>query len=90
VHHRGERQFKPHALDLILLPLVAFDKSGHRLGMGGGYYDRTLAFLAHRRLWRKPHLLGTAYQFQQLETLPTQPWDIPLDGIATEQGVLRV
>ncbi len=90
VHHRGERQFKPHALDLILLPLVAFDPSGHRLGMGGGFYDRTLAFLAHRRLWHKPHLLGTAYQFQQLDTLPTQPWDIPLDGIATEHGVLRV
>ena len=90
VHHRGERQFKPHALDLVLLPLVAFDKNGHRLGMGGGFYDRTLAFLAHRRLWRKPHLLGTAYQFQQLKALPTQPWDIPLDGIATEQGVLQV
>ena len=90
IHHRGERQFKPHALDLILLPLVAFDKNGHRLGMGGGFYDRTLAFLAHRRLWRKPHLLGTAYQFQQLKALPTQPWDIPLDGIATEQGVLQV
>ena len=90
VHHPGERQFKPHALDLILLPLVAFDQNGHRLGMGGGFYDRTLAFLAHRHHWRKPRLLGTAYQFQQLKKLPVQPWDIPLDGIATEQGVLQV
>ena len=90
VHHPGKRQFKPHALDLILLPLVAFDKNGHRLGMGGGYYDRTLAFLSHRHRWRKPHLLGTAYQFQQLKKLPTQPWDIPLDAIVTERGVIQV
>jgi 5-formyltetrahydrofolate cyclo-ligase len=90
VHHRGKRQFKPHALDLILLPLVAFDQNGQRLGMGGGFYDRTLAFLSHRRLWHKPRLLGTAYQFQQLETLPVQPWDIPLDGVATDEGLIHI
>jgi 5-formyltetrahydrofolate cyclo-ligase len=89
-HHRGERQFKPHALDLILLPLVAFDHNGHRLGMGGGFYDRTLAFLAHRHQWRKPRLLGTAYQFQQHANLPAQAWDIPLDAIVTEQGMIHV
>ena len=89
-HHRGKRQFKPHALDLILLPLVAFDKNGHRLGMGGGFYDRTLAFLAHRGIWRKPHLLGTAYSFQQLEKLPNQPWDIPLDAVVTDQELIQV
>ena len=90
VHHRGERQFKPHALDLILLPLVAFDKNGNRLGMGGGFYDRTLAFLAQRQHWQKPRLLGTAYQFQQHKNLPTQPWDIPLGGVVTEQGLIQV
>lgn len=90
LHHPGERRFKAHALDLVLLPLVAFDPSGNRLGMGGGYYDRTLAFLNHRRIWRKPRLLGTAYQFQQRASLPVHPWDVPLDGIATEQGILRV
>ncbi|HID49286.1 MAG TPA: 5-formyltetrahydrofolate cyclo-ligase [Chromatiales bacterium] len=87
LHHPGERRFKPHALDLVLLPLVAFDSHGHRLGMGGGYYDRTLAFLTHRRIWSKPRLLGTAYQFQQQASLPVHPWDVPLDGIATEQGI---
>ncbi len=90
LHHRGDRQFKPHALDLILLPLVAFDNNGHRLGMGGGFYDRTLAFLAHRHQWRKPRLLGTAYQFQQHTNLPAQAWDIPLDAIVTEQGMIHV
>jgi 5-formyltetrahydrofolate cyclo-ligase len=75
------------SLDLILTPLVAFDGEGNRLGMGGGYYDRTLAYLTRRRHWRKPHLLGTAYTFQQVELLPHAPWDVPLHAIATEKGV---
>jgi 5-formyltetrahydrofolate cyclo-ligase len=75
------------SLDLVLTPLVAFDASGNRLGMGGGYYDRTLAYLARRQHWRKPHLLGTAYAFQQVETLPYESWDVPLQGIATEESV---
>lgn len=75
-------------LDLIITPLVAFDSQGNRLGMGGGYYDRTLAYLSQRTAWRKPRLLGAAYAFQQVEKLPHQPWDVPLDGIATEQGVV--
>jgi len=76
------------SLDLVLTPLVAFDASGNRLGMGGGYYDRTLAYLARRRHWRKPHLLGTAYSFQQVKALPHEPWDVPLHGIATEESLL--
>ena len=75
-------------LDLVLTPLVAFDSAGNRLGMGGGYYDRTLAYLARRRHWRKPHLLGTAYAFQQVKHLPYEPWDIPLHGIVTESSLL--
>lgn len=87
VHKRRQRLLKPRALDLILMPLVAFDKQGHRLGMGGGFYDRTLSFLQNHKLWRKPKLLGIAYEFQCMDTLPSEPWDIPLDGIATEQGI---
>ena len=75
-------------LDLVLTPLVAFDASGNRLGMGGGYYDRTLAYLARRRYWRKPHLLGTAYAFQQVDSLPHEPWDVPLHGVVTEASLL--
>lgn len=78
------------SLDLILMPLVAFDRNGNRLGMGGGYYDRTLAYLTRRSHWRKPRLLGTAYDFQRVEKLPHEAWDIPLQGIATESGIIEV
>ena len=66
------------------MPLVAFDLEGNRLGMGGGFYDRTLAYLAQRHHWRKPHLLGTAFELQRFGKLPNQPWDVPLDGVVTE------
>jgi len=75
---------KPWALDLILMPLVAFDTNGHRIGMGGGYYDRSLAFLHNRQHWQKPRRLGLAYEFQKQVLIEPNPWDIPLDGIATE------
>ncbi|MCW9089242.1 MAG: 5-formyltetrahydrofolate cyclo-ligase [Gammaproteobacteria bacterium] len=85
------RKMRPvWTLDLLLTPLVAFDASGNRLGMGGGFYDRTLAYLARRQHWRKPRLIGTAYAFQQAESLPHQPWDVPLQGVATERGVLQL
>jgi 5-formyltetrahydrofolate cyclo-ligase len=76
-------------LDLVLAPLVAFDRQGHRLGMGGGFYDRTFAFLHHRKIWQRPRILGVAYGFQEVEQLPTEPWDVPLWGIATERGLRR-
>lgn len=74
-------------LDLILLPLVAFDADGNRLGRGVGFYDKSLAFLRGRRFLRKPHLLGLAHDFQRVPSLPTDPWDVPLDGIVTERAV---
>jgi len=73
-----------HNLDLILIPLVAFDRSGNRLGMGGGFYDRTLAFLDKREIWLKPKLYGVAYEFQQVDSIKTDSWDIPLHGVLTE------
>lgn len=72
-------------LDLILVPVVAFDGCGNRLGMGGGFYDRTLAFLQHRQVWRRPRLLGVAYEFQRAKHLETRPWDVPLQGVVTEE-----
>jgi len=72
-------------LDLLFLPLVAFDPTGNRIGMGGGFYDRTLAFLQHRRYRRKPVLVGLAHELQKVTQLDVQSWDIPLDLIMTEE-----
>jgi 5-formyltetrahydrofolate cyclo-ligase len=74
-------------LDLVLVPLVGFDARGTRLGMGGGYYDRSFALRRTRRHWRKPFLLGVAFEMQRVETLMRQPWDVALDGVVTEDGV---
>jgi 5-formyltetrahydrofolate cyclo-ligase len=74
-------------LDLILLPLVGFDAAGNRLGMGGGFYDKSLAYLGTRTHWRKPHLVGLAYECQRVARLPAAAWDIPLTAIATEAAI---
>jgi len=75
------------SIDLLLMPLVAFDHRGNRLGMGGGFYDRSFGYLSQRSSWRKPHLLGTGFELQRVERLPHQPWDIPLNSVVTERGV---
>lgn len=71
-------------LDLAIVPLVAFDHRGTRLGMGGGFYDRTFAFKRWHRHHTRPQLCGLAYAFQQQPALHRQAWDVPLDAIATE------
>lgn len=69
-------------LDVLLLPLTAFDSQGGRLGMGGGFYDRTLAQLPS---WgQRPVCFGIGYRFQQQDTLPLARWDQPLDGVITD------
>lgn len=81
-------QRHPGSLDAVLLPLVAFDQKGRRLGMGGGFYDRSFAF-KRKRLWSKrPLLIGIAHDFQQVPQLPEEPWDIPLDMIITNHQIL--
>jgi len=74
-------------LDVVCLPLVAFDRSGNRLGMGGGFYDRTFAALKTGAR-QKPLLVGLAHHFQQLDNLPTDPWDVPLHAVATDRDVI--
>ena len=83
------KPLRARQLDLLLMPLVGFDHQGYRLGMGGGFYDATLAFMRHRRSWRKPRLVGIAYECQRVDTLPHDPWDMPLDAVLTERQLYR-
>lgn len=78
-------------LNLVLLPLVGFDASGGRLGMGGGFYDRTFSFKADQRriVGRGPDLFGLAHACQEVPALPCEPWDIPLRAVVTDQGIVR-
>ncbi len=74
--------------DVIFLPLVAFDKEGNRLGMGGGYYDRTLSKL--NTYTKKPTLIGLAHDCQEVKKLPFAPWDVPLNAIVTPSKILTI
>mgnify|MGYP001805942608 CR=1 FL=1 len=81
---RGRHLIQPRRLDLMILPLVGFDAQGHRLGMGGGFYDRTLAYRQRHSQWRRPRLIGVAHECQRLDQLEPRPWDVRLDAILTE------
>jgi 5-formyltetrahydrofolate cyclo-ligase len=78
----------PQALDLVLVPLLGFDRRGHRLGTGGGYYDRSFAFLKDAMRPAQPVLVGIGYSFQELPALPDQGWDIQMDFVATERELI--
>ena len=78
-------RLRPDELHLVLLPLLAFDARGNRLGMGAGYYDRSFAFRATASA--PPRLVGVGYAFQQVDSLPAEPWDVPLDAALTDDGV---
>ncbi len=85
----GASRIVPRSLDLVLMPLVAFDSQLNRLGMGAGYFDRRFAFLRRRNTWRRPKLVGIAYEFQHVASLPAREWDVPLDLVVTEKTVHR-
>jgi 5-formyltetrahydrofolate cyclo-ligase len=77
-------------LDSILVPLVGFDAQGHRLGMGAGFYDRALRpRLDRTQSFRRPRLIGIAYSIQQVERLEPASWDVALDLVVTERGILH-
>lgn len=84
---RGRQLKLPWHLDLLLMPLVGFDADCHRLGMGGGFYDRTLAYLRQRRSWRRPRLIGIAHDCQRVARIEPRAWDIPLDAVVTESRI---
>ena len=72
--------FEDH--DAVLVPLVAFDRAGNRLGQGGGFYDRAIGTAE-----RRPVLIGVAHAFQEVETVPVEAWDQSLDLVVTEEGL---
>ena len=89
-HRLGMRQpatgraMQASELDVLFMPLVAFDKRGYRMGMGGGFYDRTLG-----KTKTKPLKIGYAYDFQQVERLAVNPWDVRLDMAVTPSKLHR-
>lgn len=74
----------PEKLDLIIMPLVGFDRQGHRLGSGAGYYDRALANATH------PCRLGLAFSLQELSNISAESWDVNLHIVVTEKEVIQV
>jgi 5-formyltetrahydrofolate cyclo-ligase len=83
-------QLEARAMAVILLPLLGFSRDGARLGMGGGFYDRTLAFRAASPSPPPPRLVGVAYAAQEVPAWPQDPWDVRLDAIVTEHGRIDV
>lgn len=71
---------------VVLAPLVAFDSLGHRLGQGGGYYDRALGAIAAEN---RPVVIGVAHSFQEIDKVPTESWDVPLDAVVTEDAIVE-
>jgi 5-formyltetrahydrofolate cyclo-ligase len=84
------RPVAPRWLNLIVLPLVGVDAMGHRLGMGGGFYDRALSFRRYTRLRLGPHLVGLAFDLQRTRECFAEAWDLRLDSLATESGLQRI
>ncbi len=77
-------------LDLVLLPLVGFDKFGNRIGMGGGFYDTTFEFLKLDKSISKPQLIGVAHEIQKVEKINAESWDVPLKMVVTDQAIYRL
>lgn len=80
----GTNIIQSKQLDVVLMPLVGFGDKGSRLGMGGGFYDRSFAHLQRSPRPLKPYLIGIAYEFQYVPDLRANTWDVPLNNIVTE------
>ena len=82
----GGEIIAPRVLDVVITPVVAFDDAGHRVGMGGGYFDRTFSFLKGRKHLFHPKLIGVAFACQQVDEITPNPWDIRLFDTICETG----
>lgn len=85
----ADRLATPRDMDLVILPLTVFDARGNRLGMGGGFYDRSFAFLNEEPERAHPILVGVAHEFQHAEVLPANEWDVPAQLVVTDERVRR-
>lgn len=86
---REGKLISPQALDIVITPGVAFDIDGNRIGMGGGYYDRTFAFLRHRRHFIIPKLIGVAFACQRVGKITPNPWDIRVFSVIDETTIQK-
>jgi len=86
-HIHADRLIAARNLDLVIVPLLGFDSDCNRIGMGGGYYDRSFAFTRRFRHIKGPYLLGLAHESQRVERLEAQPWDVAPDAVITEQNL---
>ena len=82
---RSGRKINARFLGLVLCPLVAFDAQCHRIGMGGGFYDRHFAFKNKQPHPSTPKLIGLAYELQKVDGIAPQPWDVPMHSVITER-----
>lgn len=85
----SESLLAPQDMQAVLVPLTAFGACGTRLGAGGGYYDRSFAFLREQPRPARPLLIGVGYDFQEAPELAAESWDVPMDLIVTDARVLR-
>ncbi|TEU24154.1 MAG: 5-formyltetrahydrofolate cyclo-ligase [Gammaproteobacteria bacterium] len=76
-------------LNIIFMPLVGFDRLKNRIGMGGGFYDRTLSFKNRQQNYKNPKLYGLAFDCQEVAKLNVKPWDVPLDAVVTPTTIYR-
>lgn len=81
-------RLEPDALDLVLVPLLAFDRRGNRIGYGGGFYDASFAFLREIPRPARPLLVGIGYAFQECDAIEPADWDVPLDYVVTDRELI--
>ena len=83
-----DARLAPADLDVVLVPLLGFDRRGNRLGSGGGWYDRSFAFLREMTRPARPLLIGIGYHFQEVAELVPEPWDVRMDFVATDRELI--